>query len=336
MTNTMTRSLIERLVRGKLNDLKESPERTTRNLVDMALNFSNGRFQKHFFEIAQEMLHNESSPYYQLVYHVASNVQKERLLTFGMNVGYNSFTYGAKIICKQENLNGYNIPWCVTLELDAITLMNHPEHYHKLLNDGKSLGIYTWNIFTYGQIINFLPLMEMNSDCAFLLFCKPEEITNDLLDNLSDIHNFMFVVEYDEAKTDTFSVLQNRKFLYSSYFHYSAEDVDDICSNEILCSIDSTNSVFAFFLPEESCTKNNLQNVCKYTEKTLHNPTYKTLPFEFIADNRRINSIISEDSCTAWFLQSGQLKEHLQFNHFNQSLSKIFKTAFPKNKINNA
>lgn len=332
MTNTMTRSLIERLVRGKLNDLKESPERTTRNLVDMALNFSNGRFQKRFFEIAQEMLHNEKSPYYQLVYHIASKVEIERLLSFGMNIGYNSFSYGAKIIRKQEAINDYNIPWCVTLELDETTLLHNPEHYHKLLNEGKSLGIYTWNIFTHGQIINFLPLMEMNSDCAFLLFCRPEEITNDLLDNLIDIHNFMFVVEYDEAKTDTFSVLQNRKFLYSSYLHYNTEDVNDICSNEIICSIDSTNSVFAIFLPEESCTKNNLQNVCKYTEETLHNPTYKTLPFEFISDNRRIDSIISEDSCTAWFLRSGQLKEHWRLNHFNQSLSEIFKTAFPKIK----
>lgn len=98
MTNRMTRSLIEQLVRGKLKDLKESPERTTRNLVDMALLFSNGRFQKQFFEIAQEMLHNESSPYYQLIYQMVSNIDTERLLTFGMNVGYNSFTYGAKII----------------------------------------------------------------------------------------------------------------------------------------------------------------------------------------------------------------------------------------------
>lgn len=332
MTNRMTRSLIEQLVRGKLKDLKESPERTTRNLVDMALQFSNGRFQKQFFEIAQEMLHNESSPYYQLIYQMVSNINTERLLTFGMNVGYNSFTYGAKIIRKQEAENGYNIPWCVTLELDAQTILNHPEHYHKLLNEGKSLGIYTWNIFSHGQLIHFLPLMEMNSDCAFLLFCKAEELTDDLLDNLIDIHNFMFVIEYDETKTDVFAVLQNRNFLFSSYLSYCTEDCEKICSHESLCCISTTNSVFAIFLPEESCDNQILLKVCKYTQDTLRNPICKTLPFELIGDNKRIDSIISDDACCAWFLSDGTLIARPDLSHYHQNLSDILKTAFPKTK----
>ncbi len=333
MNNGMTRSLIKQLVRGKLKDLKESPERTTRNLVDMALHFSNGRFQKHFFEIAQEMLHNENSPYYQLIYHIVSHVDTERILSFGMNVGYNSFTYGAKIIRKQETENSYNIPWCITLELDEQTILQHPEHYHKLLNEGKSLGIYTWNIFSHEQLIHFLPLMEMNSDCAFFLFCRADELTDNLLDNLMDIHNFMFVVEYDEAKTDIFAVLQNRNFLFSSYLSYRTEDCDSICSNELLYCLSTTNSVFVFFLPEESCDNKILLKVCKYTQDTLKNPIYKTLPFEFIGDNRRIDSIISDDACCAWFLPDGSLASHPALNHHEQNLSDILRTAFPRRTI---
>lgn len=330
MTNGMTRSLIEQLVRGKLKELKESPERTTRNLVDMALHFSNGRFQKRFFEIAQEMLYNEHSPYYQLIYQLVSIVDTERLLSFGMNVGYNSFSYGAKIIRKQEAENGYNIPWCITLELNEQTILQHPEHYHKLLNEGKSLGIYTWNIFSHGQLLNFLPLMEMNSDCAFLLFCKAEELNDDLLDSLINIHNFMFVIEYDEAKTDIYTVLKNRNFLFSSFLFYRTEDCDSICSNELLYCINTTNSAFAFFLPEESCDNNVLLKVCKYTQDTLKNPICKTLPFDFIGDNKRIDSIISDDACCAWFWADGTLSALSSLNHQKQSLSDILRTAFPK------
>ena len=61
MGNDISRILIETVVRKTLRDMKDSPERSTRNLVDMALHFSSGHFQREFFEMAQEMLQNEHS-----------------------------------------------------------------------------------------------------------------------------------------------------------------------------------------------------------------------------------------------------------------------------------
>ena len=98
MTNSISRVLIETIVRKTLRDIEESPERSTRNLVDMALQFSNGRFQKYFLETARGMLENENSAYYALVRDAVGNIDHERLLNFGMNVGYNSCTSGARRI----------------------------------------------------------------------------------------------------------------------------------------------------------------------------------------------------------------------------------------------
>ena len=67
MNHTISRVLIETVVKKALRDIKDSPERSIRNLVDMALQFSNGRFQKEFFETTQTMLQNEDSAYYLLV-----------------------------------------------------------------------------------------------------------------------------------------------------------------------------------------------------------------------------------------------------------------------------
>lgn len=46
--NTLKRTLIETFVRKTLRDIKDSPERGIRNLVDMALNFSKGGFKRGF------------------------------------------------------------------------------------------------------------------------------------------------------------------------------------------------------------------------------------------------------------------------------------------------
>ena len=102
MKNSMSRILIETVVKKTIKELKQDPERSIRNLVDMALHFSDGRFQKHFFEIAQKMLQNESSSYYALLQDFLSYADEEHLLCFGMSLGYNSCTYGAKRIRNYE------------------------------------------------------------------------------------------------------------------------------------------------------------------------------------------------------------------------------------------
>ena len=67
MNSNMNRDLIETIVKKALRDVRDSPERNVRNLVDMALLFSTGQFQRQFFEIAQKTLRNEYSAYYPMI-----------------------------------------------------------------------------------------------------------------------------------------------------------------------------------------------------------------------------------------------------------------------------
>ena len=117
MENSMFKILVGSVVKETLNKMKENPERGIRNLVDMALQFSDGRFQQDFFATAQVMLQNESSAYYRLVRDLISNTDTERLYTFGMNLGYNGCTAGAQRIRDNEKLLGCNIPWAVVLQI---------------------------------------------------------------------------------------------------------------------------------------------------------------------------------------------------------------------------
>ena len=87
MENSMSRILIETIIKRTLRNIKDNPERGIRNLIDMALQFSEGRFQKDFFTAAQTMLQNENSAYYDLVRDMVNRTDSDRLLTFGMNLG---------------------------------------------------------------------------------------------------------------------------------------------------------------------------------------------------------------------------------------------------------
>ena len=96
MSAVFPQILIETIVRKAIRDIRDSPKRSTRNLIDMALNFSEGRFQSRFFEMAQSMLRDENSAYYRLIPDMVVNVDTEKIIHFGINLGYNSCTAGAK------------------------------------------------------------------------------------------------------------------------------------------------------------------------------------------------------------------------------------------------
>ena len=119
MKNDVRRVLIESMIRRTLDDMKENPGRGTRNLIDLGMNFAKGRFQQQFFHEAQEMLENESSAYYPMVQDIVTHVDNDRLLTFGMNIGDNSCTIGAKTIRQIEAEKRFDVPWALTLETNG-------------------------------------------------------------------------------------------------------------------------------------------------------------------------------------------------------------------------
>ena len=110
MARDISRALIETVVRKMLREAKDAPERSIRNLVDMALYFSDGRYQRNFFTVAQEMLRNEQSAYYPLLRDLLAHVDEERLLDFGMALGYQGFVRGAKTIRAAEAEFACHVP----------------------------------------------------------------------------------------------------------------------------------------------------------------------------------------------------------------------------------
>lgn len=148
MVNSLNRILIEATVRRTLKQIKDDPKRSTRNLVDMALNFSEGRFQQHFFETAQRMLKNEHSSYYQMIPDAISTIDTERIITFGMNVGYNSCTAGANIIRTLESEEHFSIPWSITLSMSGADYINRNNAYLSLIEQGRRWE-FTHGLFTF-------------------------------------------------------------------------------------------------------------------------------------------------------------------------------------------
>lgn len=339
MRNNVNRILIETTIKKTLNQIQDDPERSIRNLVDMALNFSEGRFQHRFFKVAQDMLQNEQSCYYKILPDIAANVDKERILTFGMNIGYNSCTIGAETIRKTEETEHFNIPWSISLKLNGLDYAEKKEKYHLLISQGMNLGVYTWNIFSLGKTPYLIEMIHNFPECAFIVFCTPEEILPAFLDELNTIHNVMFVIQYADGVEDACELLRSRNHLYSVYYPYQEHDIKRIISGDLFSDTENLHPVFTALLAMPLCPQNTCSNIYQYIQQARSEQRYKTIPFDMIYDTLFIDSIISDEACTIGFNKAGicysfmeqSLEENSNF--FNSSLYEVLKNVSPKKSL---
>lgn len=338
MSAVFPQILIETIVRKAIRDIRDSPKRNTRNLIDMALNFSEGRFQSHFFEMAQSMLRDENSAYYRLIPDMVVNVDTEKIIHFGINLGYNSCTAGAKKIRTLEKKEQFNIPWSVSLIISGEEYEKHEKAYLHVLEQGKKLGIYTWMLYAPGSTDKVLELARRYPESAFVIYCNPGDITDAMLDEAEDILNIMFVVRYEEGVEEACRLLRFRNFLYSVFHIYKDMDVEDIFNEEILEDTEALHPVFTGFVGDRGCGQEVRKAVYRKIIRLRKEQQYPTVFWDISNDNFFIDSIISEDSCAAGFDKNGYLFNvhgrmlQEEYNVFRQPLSDILKRAFPKTK----
>lgn len=339
MGDNLTRIVIKTMVRKALRDIREDPERSTRNLVDMAMNCANGRFQERFFQTAQQMLTNEESAYYTLARNIVENVAEERLLTFGMNLGYNGCTYGAKWIRKIEAEQGFNIPWTISLEITADSFADHEAHYHGRIEEGECLGIYTWCLFSKGSVVSCINLAAAHPNSAFCLFCHSEEITPGLITYLNDVNNLMLLVLFDDLAETACALLREAEVLYSIYYPYSEKDLSKIEDGSLLREMERTKPAFAALVPDQKCSEALQERVYQVVYQARMNQTYAMIVWELYQDHRMIDRIISGDECWASFDSHGEGYHTLDrmpafgCNLFENDLASLLKQMFPKSVV---
>ncbi len=335
MEKTTSRLLIETVVKTTLKNLKEDPERCIRNLVDMALYFSENQFQQDFFQEIQNALSNENSPYYALVRDLTSYADAEHLLCFGMNLGYNSCTCGTRQIRQNEKDLNHNIPWTILFQIGNRSL-KHMAQYDTAISDGEKLGIYTWMLFAPAVSHQLLGLIHDHPDSAFLLFCEPENMTGNFLDGVSELKNVMLVPRYQEEQGDIYGRIRALGLPYSVYFPYSQDDLETILNGDLFTSIQQIHPVFAVLFPQSDCPEQFRALTQHAVERARNEQLFQMIPWELEHDNQKIDRIISDDACTVCFEPEGHLLDsgggllRPDLCLFDRGLTEVLRLACPK------
>lgn len=233
-TYTITKAMISSAVERGMKEMEDDPKRSVRRLADLGSQFSKNEFQKHIFSIMQELLANENSAYYDMMAGLLRNTDHEAMKIFGVNCGYMSWSYGAKVIRSYEEKKGYAIPWVIMFRYDpsrenGLTI----PQIASLIEQGKSLGIYSYYIrqeAVPGENYAILDLFEKNPDCAFLWMRSTGRLTAAQVEFLKNCKNTAVILPIgDEESLLTAGLLRDQKVIYAMYDMYSDSEQDAAC-----------------------------------------------------------------------------------------------------------
>lgn len=183
--------------------------------------------------MAQDMLENEDSPYYDMVVSAVEAADHHKIKTFGINFGWNCLTVGAGQIRDYEKAHGHNVPWELTLHIGSGPHDMDAQEYAALLGQAKALGIYTYFLFPDAggaAVQTALLLAESEPDCDFFLFLPAGSPAEDA--RLRQLDNVLIAVDSSGAGWREAALsLREGGCLYAVYRRYaSRKEAEDIAS----------------------------------------------------------------------------------------------------------
>lgn len=336
MVEDMNYILVKTLVSKAIRDIKTDPQRTVRNLVDMALQFADSRFQHQFFSAASKILSDEYSGYYALATETLAKVNEEALLTVSMNLGYNSLYCGCKYIRSHEAADGYNIPWTVAL---SVCDGRSQDRLHEIIAQGEELGIRTWHLFSKKKgIYDCLSIAAEHSGSAFICFCEADELDMSVLDIATETHNAILLVPYDKDADVACSLLREGGILFGLYCTYGDEDADAIESGALVQDMEQLYPAVCVFKPQMGCSEACRERVYRWIKDIRLNQKFRTILWELYEDMLLVDEVISDEPCWVGFDSEGQLHTHKgkchnsDWNIFQHDLQDILRKSFPRSK----
>lgn len=306
-SEAMTRTFISAAVDKGFKDIARDPKRSVRQLVDLGTFFAKGRFQKYFFDIFGEMLHNERSSYYQWIHDLVVEADQKQLKTFGMNMAYNSWTVGAKTVRALEQNAGFNVPWTLVFRLDAGGVLTESE-LDSVVVQGKEMGVFTY-IFLCGESYDpqqLLPLLRHHPDCAFLLFLQPQQVDEPLTGAMLEVQNTLACIRCDvEGFQDKSALLHSRHCFFAAWCAYSAEDAVERIQTQLMPQVLRAQTPFFFFRAQDDCPETVQRRVRAYTVESRQAQRDPVFCVDFWSDLAFIDDVISSNACVLSFDRDG-------------------------------
>ncbi len=348
---SITRMMIDTAVSRGIEQMSDDPKRSIRRMADMGKQFSSGRFQQKLMDIFQKLLESDDSPYYAMVENFLNHTDHKVIKKFGINMGYNAWTYGARILRSKSEEMGVSLPWVLNFRFDPSKTENTVtvNTLRRIIQEAKPLGIYAFAVSQLGGTLasdDLISLFRENSDCAFFYFLKDAQITAAQTTAIKKCGNIMLSIDVsgdqhedeNSISHETCQALQEAKALYSIHYRYDDDilklqgsvDEEKRLSTELL----AYNSAMIFLLPADDCT-GSFEEEAKALRMEQKYPCFI---WDWNGDVRSISQILCDNETYIEFDTDGHIllpagNSDLSVTDESLSLVELLRTVMPKLSI---
>ena len=265
-----------------LKDIQNPDTRreTYLKLVDYAEKFYGNGAKKENIERVREACQDPNNRRVNNISKVVEETNPEYAKKMMLNLGYEAFFHGTKMIRANREKYGCNIPWLILFDPTSACNMHcvgcwsgtygHKnnltfEDMDKIVTEGKELGVYLY-MMTGGEPLvrkkDILKLCEKHNDCMFAAYTNSTLIDEELCKEVVKLGNLTFMLSIEgtpetndarrgvghyEAVMKAMDLLKKYGIVFGTSICYTRANIEAVTSEDFFRFIASKGARFGFF-----------------------------------------------------------------------------------------
>ena len=253
---------------------------TYAKLVDTAATFWGKGANKEKMEAAKKALQDPNNRWVKFLNRVIDETDPHYAKTMLLNLGYEAFFRGTKMIRANREKYHCNIPWLILFDPTMACNMHcvgcwsgtygHKanlsfEDMDKIVTQGKELGAYLY-MMTGGEptvrMNDIFKLAEKHNDCFFGLYSNSTLITDELAEKVRQLGNITFMLSL-EGTPDTndirrgkghyaavmkaMDILREHGIVFGTSVCYTRQNIEAVTSDDFFHLLEEKGARFGFY-----------------------------------------------------------------------------------------
>ena len=276
------RAAMGALIDGFLKNLKSKDDRTETYLkiVDLAEKFYGSGANKDTIAAVRAYVKNPDNRWMRFINRVVDETDPHYAKMMLLNLGYEAFFRGTKMIRENRKKYNCNIPWLILFDPTMACNMHcvgcwsgtygHKsnlsyEDMDKIVTEGKELGAHLY-MMTGGEptvrMNDIFKLAEKHNDCFFGLYSNSTLITDELAERVRELGNITFMLSI-EGTPDTndarrgeghyakvmnaMDILKKHGIVFGTSICYTRANIEAVTSDDFFHLLEEKGARFGFY-----------------------------------------------------------------------------------------
>ncbi len=282
LKHSAERAMVGALIDGLWKKLKKSDDRaqTLLKFVDLAERFIGNEKTKDKMNAVRKAIQDPDNRWVKFINRVIDETNHHFAKMTLLNLGYEAFLRGTKMIRENREVYNCNIPWLILFDPTSACNMHckgcwsgtygHKnnlsfEDMDKIVTQGTELGAYLY-LMTGGEPMvrkkDVLRLAEKHNDCYFAAFSNSTLIDEDLCKELVRLGNMTFLLSIEgtpdtndarrgdghyQAVLRAMKLLKEHGILFGTSICYTRENIEAVTNLDFLRFIADQGARFGFY-----------------------------------------------------------------------------------------